>query len=196
MEQQLEQQVFEAGLAMVRSSTDAATRTAASQFLEQWTRTPEAWVMYAKWLHSFRHQTSGDNSHDTIGMQLLCLTLLQAKIRREVPRMSSPDETINSVRQELGQFLQGSQTLHHSVVAPLCICIAALAARCGGLGDLISMCRLTAAGTTSSGLHATNALRILACVPPDGPVNWPLLFLPFWQKNRLCSILCNTRATD
>jgi hypothetical protein len=188
----MEQQVAEAALAMVRSSTDAATRTAASQFLEQWTRTPEAWDIYAKWLRHFRdssvnnNESSANVNGDSIGMQLLCLTLLQAKIRREVPRGTTPNDSLQAVRHELGTFLGGNNSNGHSphhqhhqqqqqqhslngaVVTPLCICIAALAARCGGMQDLISMCRLSPNGSPSStAILPSNALRILACIPPE-----------------------------
>lgn len=185
----MEQQVAEAAMAMVRSSTDASTRTAASQFLENWTRTPEAWGVYAKWIGSFHHNTSTNNNAgvdgDTIGMQLLCLTLLQAKIRREVTRGTIPNESLTAVRDELGSFLSQQQlqhnqqqpTLNQSIVTPLCLCTAAIAARCGNLQELIAMCRLSpnqmnnnassAASqvTPSSVLLPAHALRILACVP-------------------------------
>ncbi|CAB9496413.1 expressed unknown protein [Seminavis robusta] len=194
----MEQQVAEAALAMVRSNTDAATRTAASQFLEQWTRTPEAWDIYAKWLRSFRdNHVNHDVNGDAIGMQLLCLTLLQAKIRREVPRGTSPNDSLQAVRNELGSFLGGNRNiinnngaqqplqsaiheqaqLNHSVVTPLCICIAGLAARCGGVQDLISLCRLSnttqmtngssASSSSSPMILPSNALRLLACLPPE-----------------------------
>ena len=192
----MEQQVAEAAMAMVRSSTDASTRTAASQFLENWTRTPEAWDVYAKWIHSFQNTTTSHNHHastsntgmdgDTMGMQLLCLTLLQAKLRREVPRGTTPNEALTAVRDELGSFLSQQQqqpALNPSIVTPLCICTAAIAARCGNLQELIAMCRLapnhnhhhhasssssSSATLSSSGaLLPAHALRILACIPTE-----------------------------
>lgn len=167
----MEQQVAEAAMAMVCSNTDAATRTAASQFLEQWTRSAEAWEIYGKWLHSFPKDNNGadGNNADTIGMQLLCLTLLQAKIRREVTRGTTPNDALKAVQEGLGSFLTNGQQqpiLHDTVVTPLCICTAALAVRCGSLGELISMCRLSQDGSSSSTLPS-NALRILAAIPQE-----------------------------
>lgn len=195
----MEQQVAEAAMAMVRSSTDASTRTAASQFLENWTRTLEAWDVYAKWIHSFHQHDNNNNAAtataadgDTIGMQLLCLTLLQAKVRREVPRGTSPHEALTAVRDELGSFLNQQQrqqqqqqsthshaqaplsssasSINHSIVTPLCICTAAIAARIGNLQELITMCRLVSPSATSSSsslLLPAHALRILACIPTE-----------------------------
>jgi len=164
--------VAQAAMAMVRSSTDAATRTAASQFLEQFTRTAEAWGIYAKWLNSFRgsHDSNQDDA-DKIGMQLLCLTLLQSKIRREVPRGTTPNQALQAIGEELAAFLSSNanhhQQQHGPVINPLCICTAAIAARCGNLGDLIHMCRISPDGSSSSSILPTHALRILAVIPSE-----------------------------
>ena len=77
----MEQQVFSAASAMINPNTDSQTRSAASLFLEQWTQTTEAWNVYLAWLQSF--------SFSEEGMQLLCLTLLQSKIRRDIHRQNS-----------------------------------------------------------------------------------------------------------
>lgn len=153
-------------MAMVHSSTDAATRASASQFLDQWTRTPEAWNIYVKWLHSFSENDNADT--DATGMQLLCLTLLQAKIRREVPHGTPINETLSAVRHELSSFLTHGRghLLTDSIASPLCICLAALVVRCGNLSDLVSMCRLTSDGNSSI-QPSSHALRILACIPPE-----------------------------
>ena len=69
----MEQQVAQAALAMVLPTTTAAVRSQASQFLEGWTRTPDAWDIYIKWLRSFRDEvmnTMAVNS-EQLGMQLL-----------------------------------------------------------------------------------------------------------------------------
>jgi hypothetical protein len=150
----MEQQVAEAALAMVRPTTDSATRAAASNFLEQWTRTPEAWDVYGKWLHSF-HTT--DTSAEIVGTHLLCLTLLQAKIRREVPRGTN-NASLHTIH---NQLLTLTTDASPPILRPLCVCTAALAVRCGGLQELVSMCQ------SATSIKPLVSLRILACLPPE-----------------------------
>ena len=145
-----QRQVAEAALAMVRPTTDAKTRTAASQFLEQWTRTAEAWDVYVVWLRSF----SNANDNESIGMQLLCLQLLQAKIRREVSRGVTLDPRLSAIQSEVASFLSNGSA-NASVVSSACICTAALAVRCGGLHDLVQTCQ-----THSTGVSPQTALRL------------------------------------
>ena len=166
----MEEQVAQAALAMVRPTTDATTRQQASAFLEEWTRTPQAWDVYAKWLHSFvvdltnlsrtNHRDNLSVSSESLGMQLLCLTLLQAKIRREIPRkdLSNSSSTILSpsmeavvyppvltvLRQELWDYVRILSTLSPSsywsnVTTSCCTCMVALAIRCGMLPEFMQM---------------------------------------------------------
>lgn len=173
----MEQQVAEAALAIVRPNTDGTTRKAASHFLEQWTHTPEAWSVYASWLHSFNHKDNGSQSHvdaETIGMQLLCLTLLQSKIRREVRCGTTPNASLATVQNEIASLLQQrqqrkgnsrqQQQQDDSIITPLCICMAALAARCRILQELVLMC-CGRSGMSCFPLLTT--LRILACIPSE-----------------------------
>ena len=148
----MEQQVAEAALAMVSSTTDAATRAAASNFLEQWTRTPEAWEIYSKWLLSFR----ADN--DALGTQILCLTLLQAKIRREVPRGTN-NASLLAIHNQLLSLLQSMDS--PTLLRPLCVCTAALAVRCDSLQETVSLCQ------AATSVKPVVALRILACLPSE-----------------------------
>lgn len=151
----MEQQVAEAALAIVRPTTDSSTRSAASGFLEQWNRNPEAWGVYVKWLQSF-HNDVTTNNPETMGMQLLCLTLMLAKIRRELTKDCIDIPQMAAVRNETWSLLQKVQ---HSAVAPLCSCIAALVARCGQVAELITTC----AQSTTPAI----ALKLLASLPPE-----------------------------
>ena len=150
-----EQQVAEAALAMVRPTTDSATRAAASNFLEQWNKTPEAWQVYYTWLSAF----SVTNDTEAVGTQLLCLTLLQAKIRREVLQGSN-NASLHPIQNQLLSLLQRTDAAS-PLLRPLCVCTAALAVRCNGSQEMISICQ----GATS--ITPLVALRILACLPAE-----------------------------
>ncbi|KAI2493942.1 hypothetical protein MHU86_20584 [Fragilaria crotonensis] len=167
----MEQQVAEAALAMVRLTTDSATRSAASSFLEQWNRTPEAWTVYVKWLQSFAttfhndNDVSANNNHcqrnpETMGMQLLCLTLLLAKIRREVQaatcKNSLESHQMGVIRNEVWNLLHNAP---QALIAPLCSCVAALVARCGQIEELVTNC--------SQSTSPVIALKLLASLPPE-----------------------------
>jgi hypothetical protein len=151
----MEQQVAEAALAMVRPSTDASTRAAASHFLEEWNQTEQAWNVYNKWLASFS-VTSQDM--ELMGTQLLCLTLLQAKIKRQIPRGSTTNNSVlyNQLLSLLQQCTNGD-----SLVKPLCVCTASLAVRCHALQELVTACQ------SPMSLSPVVALRLLASVPPE-----------------------------
>jgi len=149
----MEQQVAEAALAMVRPTTDSATRAAASNFLEEWNKTPEAWDVYSKWLASFSLES---NTTELVGTQLLCLTLLQAKIRREVLQDSNNTTVLHTIYNQLLSLLQNTST---AFVRPLCVCAAALAVRCHGLQELVKECQ------SATSLSPLVALRMLACLP-------------------------------
>lgn len=153
----MEQQVAEAALAIVRPTTDGATRAAASNFLENWNKTGEAWVVYSKWLAAFEYQTTSEK----MGAQLLCLTLLQAKIRKQVPRgRTTNDVTLHGIYNQLLLLLQ-STTASSCLLRPLCVCTAALAVRCNGLQEMVQMCQ------SATLITPLVALRILECLPPE-----------------------------
>lgn len=143
----------EAALAMVRPTTDSATRAAASNFLENWNKTPDAWDVYAKWLSAF----SSEHDAEVVGTQLLCLTLLQAKIRREVPRGTS-NASLHAIYNQLLSLLQST---NGSMLRPLCVCTAAISTRCNGLQEMVQMCQ------SATSITPLVALRILACLPPE-----------------------------
>lgn len=192
MDQQ-QQQVAEAANAMVSPTADMATRTAASQFLEAWTQTESAWVVYAAWIRSFSNNlTAGNGSEgpiaELVGMQLLCLQLLQAKIRREVHRGTehSANPAVVAVQSELAFFLQtcnrhGHQNqpqrqhspLPESVISSACICLAALSVRCGNVSDLIQTCRSfccqkdSVDASNRTNLSPYTSLKILSNVPTE-----------------------------
>lgn len=183
----MEQQVAEAAMAMVRPTTDSATRSAASSFLEQWTRTPEAWGIYAKWLQSFRNDSSTNtDSAETLGMKLLCLTLLVAKIRREISKNSveCQQQEVAAIRNELWSFLQSAaQQSQRPLIAPLCSCVTALVARCGQLGDLVTTC------SQASTLPPAVALKLLASIPQEmeacGDLTTPQVTAELWPYMEL-----------
>ena len=152
----MEQQVAEAALAMVRPTTDSATRAAASNFLEQWTRMP-GWNVYNKWLLSFH--VNDDTLAEVVGTQLLCLTLLQAKIRREVPRGTTNNASLRTIYNQLLTLTTDASP--STMLRPLCVCTAALAVRCGDMQDLMSKCH------SATSVTPLVALRILACLPPE-----------------------------
>lgn len=167
----MEQQVAEAALAMVRATTDSATRSAASSFLEQWTQTPEAWGVYVKWLQSFRHNDT--SNPETLGMQLLCLTLLLAKIRREVIKGKCGDQ-VAPIRDEVWSFLQSTQS--QQLIGPLCSCVAALVARCDQVANVVSSC--------PASLPPSVALRLISSIPPEmeacGDLTTPQVTAELW----------------
>jgi hypothetical protein len=161
---------------MVRPTTDSATRSAASSFLDEWTRTPEAWSVYLQWLKSFHHTDS--SNHETLGMQLLCLTLLVAKIRRELSRnLAEGNPDIRSIHNEVWSFLHnGVQS--EQLVGPLSSCIAAMVVRSNQLADLIKNCSQT------TSVSPPTALKLLASVPAEleacGDLTTPQVTAELW----------------
>ena len=181
----MEQQVAEAALAMVRPTTDSATRSAASNFLEQWNRTAEAWDVYIHWLQSFHNDlalSQSSCSPETIGMQLLCLTLLLAKIRRELAKDSEDNQQMAVIRNEVWTLLL-LQNIPKPVVSPLCSCIAALVARAphGQIEELVLSC--------SQSTNLTIALKLLASLPPEieacGELTTPQVTAELWSPMEL-----------
>mmetsp|Transcript_11065 Transcript_11065/g.17046 ORF Transcript_11065/g.17046 Transcript_11065/m.17046 type:complete len:1017 (+) Transcript_11065:91-3141(+) len=164
----MENQVAEAALAMVRPTTDSSTRSAASSFLEQWTRTSDAWPVYVKWLQSFHIDacnSSNDANPERLGMQLLCLTLLLAKIRREVPRNAEKNSDMTTaIQNELWSFLQSTQA--PELFSPLCSCLTALVVRNNQIDDLlVKIC--PSQESLSKPFTEVTSLRILASLPPE-----------------------------
>jgi len=131
-EQDQQQHVRQAALALVRPETDAATRTAASQFLEQWTATVEAWATYCLLVEHL--------AQEEVGLQLLCLQLLQAKIRREISFDGNHQNVplLDRLQSSLQNYLQSPQLTPDTItVQPACLCMAALALRRGQLTNIL-----------------------------------------------------------
>jgi len=173
----MEQQVFSAASAMINPNTDSQTRSAASLFLEQWTQTTEAWNVYLAWLQSF--------SFSEEGMQLLCLTLLQSKIRRDIHRhhsnltattttgTSSQQQTItlDAIRHTVMELLANAVAVadttttksNSAVTNQLCACLAAMTVRLGTLNEVVDMCTATHLHKTTTVMH----LKLLGALPPE-----------------------------
>ena len=95
-----------------------------------------------------------------MGTQLLCLTLLQAKIKRQIPRGTTTNNSALLYNQLLSLLQQC--TNGESLVKPLCVCTASLAVRCNALQELVTACCQSA-----TSLSPVVALRLLASVPAE-----------------------------
>lgn len=126
----MDSQVAEAAFAVVRPNTDQTTRSNASKFLEEWSRTPHAWETFLTWMDSF----SG-NDYESVGTQLLCLQLLQSKIRSEVPKGTYLSEGLKAVHNRLWRI---GQQEHSPLASPSSICTASLVVRCQAMNQLLS----------------------------------------------------------
>ena len=162
-----EQNVAEAAMAVVSPHSDPQIRASASQFLEEWTKTDGAWEIYAVWL---QHQLDGMSSADDIqlGMQLLSMQLLQSKIRREIPRGTTPNGVLERIHHCLARILTSAANFNpkHVVLQPASICYAALSVRCGGLNHVISQATVDPSGPVApETMPPSAALRILSNVP-------------------------------
>ena len=178
----MEQQVVAAALAMIQPTTDSQTRSAASSFLEHWTRTPEAWEVYHSWLQSFHTSTV---TTEDMGMPLLCLTLLQGKIRRDIYRTTSPSQTLLAIRQLLLELLDTSPSL---LTNPLCACITAISARLGHVKEVVDMCTLSIPSTITITITtrtiSAKQLKLLVALPTEleacGELTTPQVTAELW----------------
>eukprot|EP00536_Pseudo-nitzschia_multiseries_P011721 jgi/Psemu1/260089/estExt_Genewise1Plus.C_4120048 len=168
----MEEQVARAALAMVQPTTDPASRREASRFLEEWTRTPDALDVYTKWLASYRQQgklgANGVVSSDDcqIPMQMLCLTMLQSRLRREMRQSSSTNPNgMAALRIELWEYLREQPHLNKSLIGPCCICNAITIVRSEGGTGLIEF--LTNARNNTIGLPPETVMRLLGCIPSE-----------------------------
>ena len=145
----MDNRVAQAALALVHPSSTPAQRSEASNFLEQWTVTPEAWTTFGYWLRSILSASNIDGTH------LLCLTMLLSKIRKQVPFGSSTGTPpISSIRDELWNLFQQPH-LHITLIRPLCSCLAAVAVRGNDLQQLL----LVPSGSSF--------LMLLSCIPAE-----------------------------
>ena len=174
-------EVDQAAIALLDPSTDPTTRRLASQFLEHWMATESAWQGAVEWLHrSCQPQATGLKIDESIrfSMTLLCLQLLQSKIRREVPLRSEPPPTsvvpTNSLVMALSQLLQSES--NSSVLSSACIALTALTVRCGQLSELLRICSysLAAAFNSAPRPEPNNnhfpplvALKVLSNIPQE-----------------------------
>ena len=157
----MESEVARAALALVQPQTDPVSRREASRFLEEWTKTVEAVDVYTKWLNSYRQQqlTSGDVYQ--IPMQLLCLTMLQTKLRQELSNNNNSTPSIIALQRELWEYLR-QPNLDRSLIGPCCICNIICILRISGLAMF-----LTKACNQSLGVDMETTLKLLACVPHE-----------------------------
>jgi hypothetical protein len=193
---EMEQQVAQASRCIIQASVDPTVRRQASQFLEEWTQTSAAWDIYGKWLYSYRHhqnqirqqQVSVSTSSTfaatdpdllMLPMQILCLTLLQTKIRKEL-RRSQPTAmwhpSVASVRVELWEYLKQLRPdapEDRPLLSPSCICMANMMVRSsdGMLTDFMTHINTKSNNTSTynimSILPPETALRLLACIPGE-----------------------------
>ena len=171
----MEEQVGQAALAIVSPTTDGTVRRQASEFLEEWTKTPEAWEIYVKWLRHFSSSASDVNDHNgqqqLIPMQLLCLTMLQTKLRKEIPR-NNPQlwhPQVAMIKQELWDYLQKvlAKSNTDPLILPSCICNAAIIVRCNMLGEFMTMLQQQNGTHSKNDLPLSIALKVLACIPSE-----------------------------
>lgn len=189
---------------IVQASVDPTVRHQASRFLEEWTETPESWEVYAKWLSSYRyhqHQqqesssVSNTNDPELLSMQILCLTMLQSKIRKELRRNQQPvastcttwqHPSVATVRAELWEYLKQLRPDDNEdrlLISPCCICNAAMMVR--GADDMMAeFIKQAVAGAINSNNNNNNmdnaqrtynlllpsnetTLRLMACIPGE-----------------------------
>ncbi|KAG7350622.1 hypothetical protein IV203_009982 [Nitzschia inconspicua] len=189
----MEEQVAQAARCIVQASVDPTMRRQASQFLEEWTQTPDAWDVYGKWLSSYRHlrlqqgSDTANNDSDSLSMQILCLTMLQSKIRKEL-RKSQPVSTwhpsVAAVRAELWEYLQQLRVdspEDRPLISPCCICNAAMIVRSsdGMMAEFMNQLMMTTNSSSSNNnnhhhhqgnalsLPRETALRVLAGIPVE-----------------------------
>mmetsp|Transcript_24195 Transcript_24195/g.67089 ORF Transcript_24195/g.67089 Transcript_24195/m.67089 type:complete len:1004 (-) Transcript_24195:2408-5419(-) len=166
-----EQHVADAALAVVRRNTDAHVRASASQYLEEWTKTDGAWEIYSSWLQhqldSFdKHNGNNNNDEEQIGMQLLCLQLLQAKIRREIPRGTNVNPILERIHHSLARLLvvaSNHGSARHIALQPASICYAALSVRCNALNQIVA--QMTNIHPSEGDVPPVAALRVLSNLP-------------------------------
>ena len=180
----MESEVARAALAMVKPTTDPICRREASRFLEEWTKTPEALVVYTKWLASYRRQDKSqtivdENSSYHIPMQLLCLTMLQSKLRQDILILNSDavmtninQNSMKALQMELWDYLRQQPALDRSLLGPCCICNAITIVRSEGGMKLAEFINNSCNSTL--GLPLETSLRLLASIPSEMEVRQDL----------------------
>jgi hypothetical protein len=172
----IEDEVQRAALLVIQPTTDPTTRSSASKFLEEFTRKTESLDVYVKWLTSFRQQEQSIASGATvhiheyrIPMQMLCLTMLQSKLRQVLLQRSDGHTTnpnlrgISAIRIELWEYLRQQPSLDRTLVGPCCICNAIVIVRSeGALTEFIAN-----AGQNLLGLPQETVLRLMSCLPAE-----------------------------
>eukprot|EP00535_Pseudo-nitzschia_heimii_P010320 CAMPEP_0197192208 /NCGR_PEP_ID=MMETSP1423-20130617/24726_1 /TAXON_ID=476441 /ORGANISM="Pseudo-nitzschia heimii, Strain UNC1101" /LENGTH=382 /DNA_ID=CAMNT_0042645051 /DNA_START=39 /DNA_END=1183 /DNA_ORIENTATION=+ len=179
---EMEREVARAALAMVKPTTDPICRREASRFLEEWTERPEALDVYTKWLASYRQQDKSqtimdENTCYQIPMQLLCLTMLQSKLRQEMLNSDTVitktnRNSITALQMELWDYLRQEPVLDKSLLGPCCICNAITIVRSEGGLKLDEF--ITSACNRRLGLSPETSLRLLASIPSEMEVRQDL----------------------
>jgi hypothetical protein len=191
----MEEQVAQASRCIVQANVDPTIRLQASQFLEEWNQTSTAWDIYGKWLYSYRHHqtvireeeystsdisTASTTDPDQLPMQILCMTLLQTKIRKEL-RRSQPTAmwhpSVVSLRAELWEYLKQLQPdalQDRPLISPCCICMTVMMVRSsdGMLSEFMTHINNNKADdptahNTMSILSRETTLRLLAYIPGE-----------------------------
>ncbi|KAL3913758.1 MAG: hypothetical protein SGILL_006366 [Bacillariaceae sp.] len=168
----LEDQVAQAALCVVKANVSSEVRRQASQFLEEFTASPEAWEVYHKWLASYHRQNRDrlDCNNDQLAMQLLCLTMLQSKIRKELRRsVAERHPSVNNVRQELWEYLRQLRADDKALLNPCCLCNAAMMVRSpdGMMAEFMAKLVAGVENTAAADLPRETSLRLLACIPSE-----------------------------
>lgn len=166
----MESEVARAALAMVQPTTDPVSRREASRFLEEWTKTPEALDVYTRWLASYRQQEkpAATNTNDyQIPMQLLCLTMLQSKLRQEMllSTNTTSQDSLVALRMELWEYLRQQPSLDRALLGPCCICNAITIVRSEGGKALTDF--MSNACKDLIGLPPETTLLLLASIPSE-----------------------------
>jgi hypothetical protein len=161
---------IEAGRAMVACQTDADTRQQAGQYLERVVQSPDTWELFVKWCEQARGIDMMANP-DNLSLLLLCLQLVQTKIRKQIHRDSGNTTEFVALHQQLAALL----TLHQHqrvLLSPICITLAALSVRLSvgeqSLAQLIDTCCSCASPAAANQVLSPNiALRLLANIPVE-----------------------------
>lgn len=141
----MEQQVIHAALATVQAHTSVETRLAASNFLEQWTRSDVSCQCYLnliqlcfggdgtieQWIVESSLSSSSASSNDSMGIKLLLLTMLRSKCQNISLDSDGSVYFVTHIKRLLYQTLQdtSSSIVPLIIIDRTCSSLAALIVR-------------------------------------------------------------------
>lgn len=137
----MEQQVIHAALATVQAHTSVETRLAASNFLEQWTRSDVSCQCYLNLIQlcfggdgtieQWIVESSSASSNDSMGIKLLLLTMLRSKCQNISLDSDGSVYFVTHIKRLLYQTLQdtSSSIVPHIIIDQTCSSLAALIVR-------------------------------------------------------------------